>query len=93
MKKITILGSTGSIGTQALTVAEKLGLGISALAAGGRNLDLLEAQARKWKPEYIAVTNEAAAKDLKIRLVDTNIKVEGSADAVIYETIFRGKNP
>ena len=82
MKKITILGSTGSIGTQALNVAEKLGLGISALAAGGRNPDLLEAQARKWNPEYIAVTNEAAAKDLKIRLADTNIKVEGSADAV-----------
>jgi len=82
MKKITILGSTGSIGTQALTVAEKLGLGITALAAGGRNPDLLEAQARKWNPEYIAVTNEAAAKELKIRLADTNIKVEGSADAV-----------
>ena len=82
MKKITILGSTGSIGTQALNVAEKLGLGISALAAGGRNPDLLEAQARKWNPEYIAVTNEAAAKELKIRLADTNIKVEGSKDAV-----------
>ncbi len=82
MKKITILGSTGSIGTQALTVAEKLGLGITALAAGGRNPDLLETQARKWNPEYIAVTNEAAAKELKIRLADTNIKVEGSADAV-----------
>ncbi|MBQ7108501.1 MAG: 1-deoxy-D-xylulose-5-phosphate reductoisomerase [Clostridia bacterium] len=82
MKKLTILGSTGSIGTQALTVTEKIGWGISALAAGGRNITLLEAQARKYAPEYLAVMDEAAAKDLKIKLADTNVKVEGGADAV-----------
>ncbi|MBQ4131638.1 MAG: 1-deoxy-D-xylulose-5-phosphate reductoisomerase [Clostridia bacterium] len=82
MKKLTILGSTGSIGTQALTVTEKIGWGISALAAGGRNIALLEAQARKYAPEYLAVMDEAAAKDLKIKLADTNVKVEGGADAV-----------
>ncbi|MBE6761961.1 MAG: 1-deoxy-D-xylulose-5-phosphate reductoisomerase [Ruminococcaceae bacterium] len=84
MEKITILGSTGSIGTQALNVAEKMGLGISALAAGGRNIALLENQARKWKPEYLAVMDEAAAKDLKIKLADTSVKVEGGADAVNF---------
>lgn len=84
MEKITILGSTGSIGTQALNVAEKMGLGISALAAGGRNIALLENQARKYSPEYLAVMNEAAAKDLKIKLADTSVKVEGGADAVNF---------
>ena len=82
MKKLTILGSTGSIGTQGLNVTEKIGWGISALAAGGRNIALLEAQARKYNPEYLAVMNEEAAKDLKIRLADTKIKVEGGAEAV-----------
>lgn len=82
MKKLTILGSTGSIGTQALTVTEKIGWGISALAAGGRNIALLENQARKYNPEYLAVMNEAAAKDLKIKLADTSVKVEGGAEAV-----------
>ncbi len=84
MEKITILGSTGSIGTQALNVAEKMGLGISALAAGGRNIALLENQARKYSPEYLAVMNQAAAKDLKIKLADTSVKVEGGAEAVNF---------
>ena len=88
MEKITILGSTGSIGTQALKVAEKLGLKISALAAGGRNLNLLEQQARKWMPEYLAVMDENAAKDLKIRLADTTVKVEGGADAVDFAAAY-----
>ncbi|MBO5105382.1 MAG: 1-deoxy-D-xylulose-5-phosphate reductoisomerase [Clostridia bacterium] len=82
MKKLTILGSTGSIGTQGLTVTEKIGWSISALAAGGRNIALLENQARKFSPEYLAVMDENAAKDLKIRLADTKVKVEGGAEAV-----------
>ena len=82
MKKITILGSTGSIGTKALTVAEKLGLEISALAAGGRNLKALESQARKWKPKLLAVVDEKAAEDLKIRLADTSVTVKGGSAAV-----------
>ncbi|MEE1026379.1 MAG: hypothetical protein U0L55_05185 [Acutalibacteraceae bacterium] len=82
MKKITILGSTGSIGTKALTVAEKLGLEISALAAGGRNLKALESQARKWNPKLLAVVDEKAAEDLKIRLADTSVTVKGGSEAV-----------
>lgn len=83
MKKITILGSTGSIGVQALQVTENLNLEIKALAAGGKNLKALEEQARKYKPEFIAVMDKKAAADLKISLADTDIKVFGGADAVI----------
>lgn len=83
MKQLTILGSTGSIGTQALAVCEKLGWGISALAAGGRNVDLLESQARKWNPRILAVMNLAAAAELKLRLADTGVRVMGGSEAII----------
>lgn len=83
MKKLTILGSTGSIGTQALNVAEMHGYKITALAAGGRNVDLLETQARKWKPELLAVYDIAAAVELKLRLADTNVRVASGTDAVL----------
>lgn len=84
MKKLTILGSTGSIGTQALNVAEKLGIEITALAAGGRNIDLLETQARRWTPEILAVQDEKSAKELKARLKDTSVKVLGGSEAIVY---------
>ncbi len=83
MRKLTILGSTGSIGTQALTVAEQLGWGVSALAAGGRNIELLERQARRWKPALLAVFDLAAAVELKLRLADTNIRVAHGEEAVL----------
>ena len=69
MKKIAILGSTGSIGTQTLDVVRANGdievLGISA----GKNVKLLEEQAREFHPQLIAVWEEAAAKDLAVRLI------------------------
>lgn len=83
MKKLTILGSTGSIGTQALKVAEMQGFEITALAAGGRNVDLLEQQARKWQPKLLAVLDIAAAVELKLRLADTNVRVASGVDAVL----------
>jgi len=81
MKELIILGSTGSIGTQALDVAKAQGYRVTGLAAGG-NIELLEKQARKWNPEKVAVFNEEAAKTLKIRLSDTDIKVLSGADGV-----------
>ncbi len=84
MKKISVLGSTGSIGVQTLTVAEKHGFEVVALAAGGRNLDLLEKQARKFSPKVVAVLNENAANDLKVRLGDTNITVLGGEESIVY---------
>ena len=88
MKKLIILGSTGSIGVQALEVAERNGYKVTALAAG-KNTELLEKQARKFKPDIVAVFDEKAANDLKIRLADMPIKVlsgeEGVCAAAQYE--------
>lgn len=83
MRKLTILGSTGSIGTQALRVAEQLGWGVTALAAGGKNIDLLEQQARRWKPALLAVSDLAAAVELKLRLADTAVRVAAGEEAVL----------
>ena len=72
MKSLVILGSTGSIGTQALEVCRRDGYKVVALAAGS-NIDLLEAQAREFKVEAVAVFNEQKASELKIKLADTDI--------------------
>lgn len=74
---ISILGSTGSIGTQTLEIArEYRGINVVALSARS-NIELLEKQAREFKPELVAVTDEEKAKELKIKLADTGIKVAG----------------
>ena len=73
-KKLAVLGSTGSIGVQALEAAERNEIKITALAAG-RNIKTLEEQARRYKPETVSVFDTAAAKDLAVRLADTGIKV------------------
>lgn len=81
MKTISILGSTGSIGTQALTVARAGDYKVCALAAGS-NVKLLEQQAREFSPSLVAVMDEKAAADLKIRLADTDIRVVSGSDGV-----------
>ena len=81
-KRISILGSTGSIGRQTLDVAEKLQISVAALAAS-RNVDLLEAQCRKFRPELAVLFDEAAAEELKRRLSDMNIKVAGGMDGLL----------
>ena len=83
MKKIAVLGSTGSIGTQALEVIEKnKDMRVIALAAG-RNIKLLEEQARRFKPLLVAVYDKTAAEELKIALKDTDIKVLSGESGVI----------
>lgn len=82
MKKIAVLGSTGSIGTQALDVCRRLGYAVEALAAGS-NADLLEKQAREFSPKLVAVADENAAKRLSIALSDTDITVLGGEQAVL----------
>ena len=87
-KKISILGSTGSIGTQSLDVAEKRDYDVQVLTAGS-NAKLLEEQIRKWKPKYAALADEAAAKELKIAVADTDTKVligkEGVTECAAYD--------
>ncbi len=76
MKKVSVLGSTGSIGTQTLDIIRRdsENFSVSALAAGS-NVALLEEQAREFKPKIVAVASSDAAKDLKTRLSDTDILV------------------
>ena len=80
-KTITILGSTGSIGRQTLSVADELGLRVAALTAE-RNVDLMEAQCRQYRPKLAVLTDEAAAEELKVRLADMNIRVLAGAEAL-----------
>ncbi len=81
MKTVSILGSTGSIGTQALDVARKGGYKVCALAAN-RNIKLLEMQAREFSVPFVAVMDESAAADLRVRLADTKIRVAGGIEGV-----------
>ena len=82
-KKIAVLGSTGSIGTQTLEIArEYKGIKIEAMSAHS-NIDLIEKQAREFKPKMVCLTNEEKAKDLKIKLADTDIKVVQGKEGLI----------
>lgn len=82
MKNIAILGSTGSIGTQALEIAEHDDdINIVALSAL-KNEDLLEAQARRFMPELVCICDESKYKSLKARLADTSVNVVCGEEAL-----------
>nr|WP_326183946.1 1-deoxy-D-xylulose-5-phosphate reductoisomerase [uncultured Oscillibacter sp.] len=78
---ISILGSTGSIGRQTLDVAEQMGLRVAALTANS-SVERMEEQARRFRPRLAALTDEAAARDLAVRLADTDTKVLGGFAAL-----------
>ena len=83
MKKIAILGSTGSIGTQTLEVVRaNKDIEVTALAAGSQ-IDLLEKQIREFSPKIAAVWNEEKAKELKDRVRDLDIRVESGMDGLL----------
>ncbi len=83
MKNIAILGSTGSIGTQTLSIVdEKNDLNVVALTCG-KNISLVEQQAKKYKPEIVCVSEETDAKALNERLKDYDIKVVFGMDGLI----------
>ena len=83
MKKISILGSTGSIGTQTLDVIREHGdMQVVALSCG-RNLSLIEKQAREFKPQFVSVSDENDAKKLRTSLADTDIEVGYGMDGLI----------
>lgn len=81
MKSLIILGSTGSIGTQALEVCRRDGYKVNALAAGS-NIKLLEEQAREFKVKAVAVFDNEKAKELEVKLADTDIKVLSGVEGV-----------
>ena len=83
MKKVAILGSTGSIGTQTLEVVRENGdLQITALAAGG-NVDLMEKQIREFHPALAAMWTEEKAKELRDRVKDLPVKVVSGMDGLL----------
>lgn len=81
MKKLVILGSTGSIGTQALEVAQQAGYEVLALAAA-RQVDKVEEQIRAFRPQFVAMYDETAAADLRARVVDLPVTVLSGMDGL-----------
>lgn len=81
IKSLAVLGSTGSIGVQALEVARLHNLKIEALTAGSR-VDIIENQIREFSPAVAALADEKAAADLKVRVADTATKILSGADGV-----------
>ena len=88
-KTLAVLGSTGSIGVQALEVAQMHSIRVLALTANSRT-DILEEQIRKFNPIYAAVADEKAAAELKIKAADTNTKILSGFDG-ICETAYEAK--
>lgn len=83
MKKIAILGSTGSIGTQTLEVVRENGdIEVESLAADS-NIILLEEQVREFHPKLVCVFNEEKAEDLKTRLKDVDVRIVTGMDGLI----------
>ncbi len=85
MKRLVLLGSTGSIGTQTLSVLDHLAeewevVGLSAHT----NIDLLEKQAHRYQPTYLAVMNETLAKELEYRLTDLPVQVLAGMEGINY---------
>lgn len=83
MKKIAILGSTGSIGTQTLEIVrDNPDLDVVGLAAG-TNIDLFEKQVREFRPKLVSLQSEEACKDLKERLADMQVEIVCGMDGLI----------
>ena len=81
-KRISILGSTGSIGRQSLDVIAACGMSVAALTANS-SVERMEEQARRFKPELAVLMDERAAADLRIRLADTNVRVLSGMEGLL----------
>jgi len=83
VKKIAILGSTGSIGTQTLEIVrENPDLQLVGLAAG-TNIDLFEKQVREFQPKLVSLQSEVACKELKVRLADMEVEIVPSMEGLL----------
>lgn len=89
MKKISILGSTGSIGVQSLDVCRMHGYDVKCLTAN-TNVNKIEQQVREFHPELVCMMNEDAASDLKTKIADTNTKVVCGMDGLIECATYDG---
>lgn len=87
MKNISLLGSTGSIGTQSLDVCRMHGYKIKCLTANS-NVKLIETQIREFKPDLVCMMNESSAKELKDRIKDTCTKVTCGMDGLIECAVY-----
>ena len=88
--KITIIGSTGSIGTQTLDIARTCpGIKVLGLSAYS-NIELLEKQAREFSPHIVCVIKEDAAKALKLKLADSDIKVVSGEEGLVEVATVEG---
>ena len=81
-KRISLLGSTGSIGRQTLEVIAACGMEVAALTANS-SVDKLEAQARRFHPELAVMMDERAAAELRVKLADTNVRVLGGMEGLM----------
>lgn len=89
MKKIAILGSTGSIGTQTLElVRDNPELQVVGLAAG-TNIELLERQVREFQPKLVSLQREADCKELKIRLADLEVQIVPGMEGLLRSQRWR----
>ena len=88
-KNISLLGSTGSIGTQSLDVAKMHGYNIKCLSANSR-VDIIEQQVRQFKPELVCMMNEQAASELKTKIADTSTRVTCGMQELIECATYEG---
>ena len=79
---IIILGSSGSVGTQAADVARAHNIKVDAITAG-KNVKVAEEQIREFKPRFCAMADETAARDLAARVADTGTKIFAGADGIV----------
>lgn len=87
MKNISLLGSTGSIGTQSLDVCRMHGYKVKCLTANS-NVNIIESQVREFSPELVCLTDERAAKELRDRIRDTNTRVTTGMDGLIECAVY-----
>ncbi len=81
-KSITVLGSTGSVGTQALDVARSQNLKVDAIS-GATRIDILEQQIREFSPSVCAVLDESKAKELAVKVADTDCKIVSGYESIV----------
>ncbi|MEO8115383.1 MAG: 1-deoxy-D-xylulose-5-phosphate reductoisomerase [Phenylobacterium sp.] len=83
-RKVSILGSTGSVGVSTLDLFEKAGVEVEVVAlTAGRNVERLAEQARRWRPRTAVIADEAALPELRARLAGTGVKAAAGARAVV----------